>query len=118
MASISGMTLSVGLAGIAKTQSNFEVAADKNVRIVMPEGCSHEHILLATKDTEILTKILKEHPEEIVSIMEDITSGKLSDAKKAAAEIGISEENFINQGGGMWAVIAIAIGCALLLSHD
>jgi hypothetical protein len=36
-----------------------------------------------------------------------------------AEQIGLTEENFVRQGGGMWAaVIGIAIGCALLLGHD
>jgi hypothetical protein len=48
-----------------------------------------------------------------------VTAGKFAEAKEMANNIGLTEDNFVRQGGGMWAVvIGIAIGCALLLAHD
>jgi hypothetical protein len=99
-------------------QSKFDVAFDKTVRIALPEKYSDEHIDLAIKDCEILTDILKNHPSEIEDIVASLTTGKIKETQAIAAKIGIAEENFMRRGGGMLALILLAVACALLLEHD
>jgi hypothetical protein len=109
------------IAGIESINSNidsFEILKNENVRVLMPEGYSIDHIRLAMKDGEILTSILNKNPEEVLCIMKAVSSGKLSEAKKAAAAIGISEENFVEQGGGLIGWVIFVIACGVLLTHD
>jgi len=114
-----GASLLIGVAGATQTQSKFEVASGKSVRVELPESFTAEHVALAAKDSEILAEILRGHPREFGQIVTAVTAGKFAEAKKVAEGIGLTEDNFVKRGGGMWAVvIAIAIGCALLLEHD
>jgi hypothetical protein len=109
----------IGVAGTGQPQSKFEVAAGRSVRVDIPESFTADHVALATRDSEILAEILTGHPHEFCQIVSAVTAGKFKEAQKLAEKIGLTEEYFIRQGGGMWAiVIGIAIGCALLLSHD
>lgn len=109
----------IGITGATQPQSKFEVASGKSVRVEIPETFTAEHIALAAKDAEIFAEILKRSPQEFSQIVSAVTAGKFAEAKEMANNIGLTEDNFVRQGGGMWAVvIGIAIGCALLLAHD
>jgi hypothetical protein len=112
-------SISVGVSSQMQSQSKFEVAPGRNVHIDLPVQFSTDHIALALRDTEIIQAILKNKPKEMEAIMSSVTTGNFKEAQKLAEEIGLSEDYFIKQGGGMWAlVILIAVGCALLLAHD
>ena len=112
-------TVVVGVAGMGQQQSMFEVAAGRSVRMEIPENFNDDHCSLAARDTRILGAIMKDYPSEFCQIVNAVNAGKFKDAKKIAEQIGLTEENFISKGGGLWAlVIGIAIGCALLLAHD
>jgi hypothetical protein len=109
----------IGVAGVGQSQSMFEVAPGRSIRVEIPEKFADDHCGLAVRDTEILGELMKCYPREFSQIVNAVNAGKFKDAKKIAEQIGLTEENFISQGGGLWAlVIGIAIGAALLLAHD
>lgn len=61
----------------------------------------------------------KDKPKEVEEIISAVTAGNFKEAQKVVERIGITEDYFVRQGGGLWAlVIVIGIGCALLLAHD
>lgn len=112
-------SVSIGISGRTQAQSKFEVAPGRNVHIDLPAQFSAEHIALAAKDAEIIQGIFKDKPKEVEEIVSLVVAGKFKEAQKIAERIGLTEDYFVKQGGGMWAiVIGIAIGCALLLAHD
>jgi hypothetical protein len=112
-------SVSIGVSGRTQAQSKFEVAPGRNVHVDLRAGFSADHIALAAKDAEIIRGILKDKPKEVQEIVSAVSAGKFKEAQKIAERIGITEDYFVKQGGGLWAlVIVIAIGCALLLAHD
>jgi hypothetical protein len=111
--------VSIGVSGYTQAQSKFEVAPGRNVHVDFPTQFSANHVALAAKDAEILQGILKDNPKEIGAMVSAVAAGNFNEAQKIAETIGFTEDSFVKQGGGMWAlVIAIAVGCALLLAHD
>lgn len=99
-------------------QGAFDVAEEKTVRIAIPEKLSAEHVGLAAQDCEILQGILSESPGETTEILAAVAAGRIGEAREVAKRIGITEESFAARGGGMWAIILVAVACALLLEHD
>jgi len=108
----------VAITGATQPQGKFEVASGKSVRVEIPETFAAEHITLATKDSEILGEMLKSYPREFGQIMNAVTAGKFAEAKEIGKNIGLTEDNFVRQGGGMMAIICLALACAFLLAHD
>lgn len=112
-------SINVGVTSGTQHQSKFEVAAGQSVRLDIPTDFSNDHIGLAIKDLDILKDILIKSPKEFSEIVSAVGAANFKDAQAIATRIGISEDYFIQKGGGMWAVvIIIAIGCALLLARD
>jgi hypothetical protein len=112
-------SINVGVTSGTQHQSKFEVAAGRSVRLEIPTDFSSDHIGLAIKDLDILKDILTKSHKELPEIVSAVQAGNFEHAQQLATKIGISEDYFIQKGGGMWAVvIAIAIGCALLLARD
>ena len=112
-------SVSIGVCGRTQGQSKFEVAPGRNMHVDIPSTFSAEHVALAAKDAEIIQRLFTERPKEIEAIVAAVSAGNFKEAKKIGEKIGFTEDYFIKQGGGMWAiVIGIAIGCALLLAHD
>ena len=107
-----------GITGTNRDDNGFSISIDKNVRIALPGVYSKEHLTLAARDSEILSDILKEYPDQVLSMISAVSSGNFSEATDLAEKIGISERNFVAKGGGMWAIILLAVACALLLEHD
>ena len=118
-AASSPASLSIGVTGRTQAQSMFEVAPGRNVHVDLPAGYSAEHLALAAKDAEILMGILKDKPQEVQAIISAVSAGNFTEARKVAKGIGITEEDFMEQGGGLWGVvIVIAVVAVLLLEHD
>jgi len=112
-------SVSIGVSGRTQKQSKFEVAPGRNMHIDLPAQFSADHVALAAKDAEIIQGIFKNNPKEVEEIFSAVADGNFKEAQKIAERIGFTEDYFVKQGGGMWAlVIGIAIGCALLLAHD
>lgn len=114
----SGASLIAGVAGTARPLGKFQVGAGTTVAIALPDDFGADHTNLAIKDCEIVAGILKQYPKEVAEMLAAVGAGRLAEAKKVAVRIGITEDNFTKQGGGMLALILLAIGCALLLAHD
>jgi hypothetical protein len=116
---VSSGTVTIGVCGGTSRQSQFDVAPGRSVQINLPSEFSAEHVALASKDLEILLTLLSEKPNEMQQIVAAVSAGNFASAQELAKEIGLTESDFVDQGGGLLAVvIVIAIGCALLLEHD
>lgn len=119
LSSLSGTTLVIGSVGEPSPQRGFGIASGNSTRIEIPKNFTLDQVQLATKDSEILGDILKNHPQEISQMIDSFSAGNLTEATKIAKNLGFSEQNFTSNGGGMWAVvIVIAIACAVLLKSD
>ena len=69
----------------------------------------------ALADSEMITTLMREHPEEMTAMVNHVLAGEMQAAKKLAEQIGLTEEAFQKQGGGILFWIAIAfVGGAIL----
>jgi hypothetical protein len=72
----------------------------------------------ALADAEMITSLLRKHPKEMSQVVNHVMAGKMEDARKMALKIGLTEEAFQQNGGGMlfWFMIMVAggviFGCA------
>jgi hypothetical protein len=66
-------------------------------------------------DAEIVASLLKDHPDEMVEIFNSIVAGRTDETKEIATRLGLNEESFQQQEGGMWFYIAmvgvVILGC-------
>ena len=69
----------------------------------------------AIADHQILGAILREHRAEIGAILNDILAGRREEAKARAHAIGLTEEAFQRQSGGLIWLVAIAVAAGILL---
>lgn len=112
-------SLSIGITGPTARQSAFDVAGGASVRVALPATLTPEVLALATRDSELIMAMWKEHPDEMAAIFQEVTAGNMASASRRSRSIGLHEEHFIANGGGLWAlVIVIAVAAALLLASD
>jgi hypothetical protein len=66
----------------------------------------------ALADSQIISALLREHPEEMAAIVNAMLAGRTDVARQAAFRIGLTEAAFQQQGGGMlwWLAIAFVGG--------
>lgn len=111
-------TLIAGIVGAGSSlDSGYETTVDRTMRFALPEF-STDRIATAERDCEILRDILSRCPGELEEIVRALAEGRTKEAREAARSIGIAEESFADQGGGMLALILLCVACALLLEHD
>ena len=71
----------------------------------------------ALADSEIITSLLREHPEEMAEIVNHVLAGQMDSAKKVALRIGLTEEAFQRNGGGMLFWLAIAFTGGFIIGY-
>jgi len=66
----------------------------------------------ALADSEMITALLRKHPKEMSQIVNYVLAGKMEEAKNIALKIGLTEEAFQENGGGMlfWFGIMVVGG--------
>lgn len=69
----------------------------------------------ALADSEMITSLLRKYPREMSEIVNLVLSGQMDAAVKMAPKIGLTEQAFQRNGGGMlyWLMIAFVGGVIL-----
>jgi hypothetical protein len=78
-------------------------------KIDLPHSFEPEDVSRAQKDCEILGEILRDRPEEVRALSNDLLQGNTRDAKQRARELGLSEDEFTSKGGGIYALIILVV---------
>jgi hypothetical protein len=80
------------------------------------ESIGPAEIKKALADSEIITRMLRDHPEEMTAIFNDFLAGRIDSAKENARKINLTEEAFQEQGGGLlwWFMIGVAAGMIIV----
>jgi len=65
-------------------------------------------------DSDLFNALLRDKPEEMIAMANDVLAGRADSARKRAASLGFSEEEFQRQGGGLlfWCGIVF---CGLMI---
>lgn len=100
----------VKLSGFAGNKGGFSVLADLARQMDIPKQFHLDDIKRAQRDCEILAEKLKNNPKEAMELFQSIVDNKIDDARRLSGKIGIDEQKFIDQGGGlMWLVVVVVL---------
>ena len=64
----------------------------------------------AQVDAEMIASIFRKHPKEITAIANHMMAGRTVAAREIASTIGLTEEAFQENGGGIWWYIIMFVG--------
>jgi hypothetical protein len=68
----------------------------------------------AQRDAEMIASLFREHPKEIIAMTNHMLAGKTTAARDIASTIGLTEETFQQNGGGLWWLLIAFTGGAIL----
>jgi len=98
----------IGLTGFHARRDGLEISSDQILRIEVPAVATEQHLELMRNDLGAITKIVGEYPQQVLSIQNAVLRHDLASANRLAEEIGLTEENMVANGGGMWGYILLA----------
>jgi len=81
------------------------------------ENFGPEEIRKALADSEYVTSLLRDHPEEMRLIFNEALGGRIGNANREAAKIGLTEDAFRTAGGGWLFWAGIAVAGAIILAY-
>lgn len=115
-------SLVISVSGSSASQSEFEVATGRSVRIDIPETFGNDLVSLAANDIVILKKILEDKPNDVSKFVKAVSAGQYAEVNRMTKELGVDEDSFVKKGGGQYGLLivvaVIAIGAALYLESD
>jgi hypothetical protein len=68
----------------------------------------------AQVDAEMIASLFRKHPKEITAMVNHMMAGRTVAAREIASTIGLTEEAFQENGGGLFWVAIIVVGAAIL----
>lgn len=96
----------IGLSGFKNTIEGFPISRDHTFQLELPQSFTAEDIQRMRKDAEGLASLLRNYPDEMQAFVQAVSQGKFGEARKVAQKVGLTEENFVSQGGGLfWVVV-------------
>ena len=105
----------IGLTGFPFKTGGFSGTAEQVVRMEMPTTFKGEGIEKSKKDFEMISQMLRNHPGEMVELLDAVVQNRIADAVKKADQIGLREHKFMAQGGGAAWLVAVAVVVAIVL---
>ena len=104
----------IGINNLVRNEGGFEMNEDKIVRVPIPCDCGGENITKMGKDCEIFSKIVENFPDDMSDLFRQMSEGNWVEAQAIAKRMKLSEDDFIESGGGLlWLAIPIAAGVLL-----
>lgn len=103
------MIARIELSDIKNSIDGMRVLFDKGVSIHLPQKLEDLDVKKLTKDTEIFHKIVREHPDKVSSLINNAFQGNMKAARDMAKELGFTEAQFSEKGGGYWVLIILII---------
>jgi hypothetical protein len=68
----------------------------------------------AQRDAEMIATLFRQHPKEIIAMTNHMLAGQSAAAREIASTIGLTEETFQKNGGGLWWLLIAFTGGAIL----
>jgi hypothetical protein len=101
--------LTLGIKGIEGQRGDLDTISDLTLHIQAPPSFKVLDIRRVAKDCEILKQKLDENPKEMGKFLSLIVAGRFQEAQPLAEKLGLTEEEFATQEGGLvWLAIAVA----------
>ncbi|MCX5382728.1 hypothetical protein [Streptomyces sp. NBC_00083] len=106
------LTLALGVTDYRRTHLGFTTSAEHVNHVRLPSRFAPEDIRRALRDYELLADTLRTHPVEMAELLEAHARKDGAASRAVAARLGISEESFEAEGGGIvWGVVVAVIVC-------
>jgi hypothetical protein len=99
----------IGVEGFSHTADEMTVTKDYVSRIQLRTSFTRKDLDVIAKDCELLAKLLRERPQEMIELLEAAARNELGKARTIANKIGLTEEHFVSQGGGLKKLIEFLI---------
>jgi hypothetical protein len=108
--------LVLGIVSFSHDKAGLAMSTDHVTRVQLPNRLSTEDVQRMQKDYELLASVLRDHPEEMKNLFEAHSQKDIKSARRIAGTLGISEESFKAQGGGViWAIVGGLVVCDVFL---
>jgi hypothetical protein len=106
------MSIVLGIVGFDHGMDGFPLSTDHLTRVKLPSRLTPEDLKRMQTDFELLAGTLRDHPTEMAQLFEAHCRKDTTTSRRIAKSIGISEESFKQQGGGViWAVVGALVVC-------
>jgi hypothetical protein len=69
----------------------------------------------ARADAEMMASLFRKHPKEITAMANHMMAGRILAAREIASTIGLKEEAFQENGGGIWWYLIYFVGVVILV---
>jgi hypothetical protein len=109
------MSIVLGVVGFDHEMDGLPLSTDHVTRIQLPERLSPADLSRMRTDFELLAAALRDYPAEMTNLLEAHFRKDIASSRKIAETIGLSEQSFKAQGGGIiWALVAGLVICDVL----
>jgi hypothetical protein len=104
--------LELKLAGLRRQVTDISALLSHTGRLEFPSDFPLDGIRRAQVDAEILINKLRENPEEVQALLNAFVTGRNSEAQRLIHELGLTESDFQERGGGIfWLVVIAGVLC-------
>jgi hypothetical protein len=105
----------VGLTACEGKTGGFSVSTDRVLRIELPRQFTEKDLEVMHKDFQQLAALLKDRPKDMASFFNASLNHKIREANGAAKKLGLREEEFTAEGGGIiWWVVGAVVAADVL----
>jgi hypothetical protein len=110
----------IGVTGFSAERSDVRIHGEQILRIDIPPTVTEEHLEQMRNDLRVLSGVVAENPQAVMNIQNAVLRNDMVVANDLARSVGLTEENMVANGGGMWGYIlvaAVVIGAYAAFSH-
>jgi hypothetical protein len=104
--------LEIRIGGLHRSVSDIDALLSHSGRLEIPSDFPLEGIRRAQVDAEIVATRLRENADEMQELLQAYVAGDNSKVKRLIDELGLTEANFQEKGGGIfWVVVVVGVLC-------
>jgi hypothetical protein len=102
--------LTISFDGKSNSNDGLSTSSGLSLLLGISEQFTEAHINKIIKDSEIFRRQFKANSRKAVELLNQISSRKKDHGKKLLIEMGLTEEDFVKEGGGcIWLLIALIL---------
>ncbi|MEY2517706.1 MAG: hypothetical protein QOJ89_5064 [bacterium] len=114
MPAASDVHVVIGMTGLTTQSGGFTIKQDRVLSFPVPRDFASSHCAVARRDFELLAEIAGKESESLGRLHKAAIENDPATATRIANEIGLTEERFVAEGGGVWTamIVLAAVGLA------
>jgi hypothetical protein len=104
--------LEVRIGGLRRNVADIDAFLSHSGHLEIPSDFPIEGIRRAQVDAEIVATRLRENADEVRELLQAYVAGDNSKVQRLIGELGLTEADFQEQGGGIfWVVVVVGVLC-------